>query len=563
MFAARLGILMDHSSSSLLTDIGLSIIFAAAVSHIARVLKQPLILGYVFGGVLLGTHLGFGLVTNEASVELISEIGLILLLFIIGLEINLRELIGMGRAVFALGGLQFVVCVALGLGAYRSLGYSNGGGNFDLLYLAVASAISSTLIVVKMLHDKFETSMISGRLTVGILVMQDIWAIAFMAFQPNLMDPRFGTILASFGQGAVLVAAAFLFSRYVLSRLFHAAGKFPELILISSMAWCFLICGLAEHAGLSKEMGALIAGMSIAAFPYGTDVISKLGGVRDFFVTLFFVALGLKVPQPTLSMLATALLIAAFVLLSRIVAIVPVARYYKLGLRTGFVTAVNLSQISEFSLVILALGAGYGHVSAEVQSLVLTSMLLTSVISTYLIQFNDRVARIGVALVGRLGIRDSDRGETPEAHEPPRDIVLLGCCREGEAFLRALHAESPDTARRVMVVDFNPSIRRRLEKQGFKWVYGDLAHPRTLDHLKIEGAAVVICSISNTFLKGTTNLKLLATLQHICPRARFVMTADTPDEGEGLTEAGAHAVIMPSVLAGGRTLETLKDLLII
>jgi hypothetical protein len=134
---------MDHSASSLLRDIGLGIVFAAAASHAARLLRQPLLLGYVFGGILLGSRIGFGLVTDQASIELISEIGLILLLFIIGLEINLRELARMGRTMFGLGCAQFVACVLLGLACLRPLGYGIGRGNFDLLYLAVALALTA------------------------------------------------------------------------------------------------------------------------------------------------------------------------------------------------------------------------------------------------------------------------------------------------------------------------------------------------------------------------------------------------------------------------------------
>src|SRR5687767_7288441 len=212
---------MHGHAATLLTDIAYGIIFAAVASHGARLLRQPLILGYVLGGVLLGSHLGFGLVTDEASVELISEIGLILLLFIIGLEINLRELMRMGTSMLILGCAQFFGCVLLGLAFFKPLGFTMGAGRFDLLYLAVAMALSSTLIVVKLLNDKFETGTTAGRLTIGILVLQDIWAIAFMAFQPNLLDPKLSGIAGSLGAGALLVAAAFLVSRYILARLFH------------------------------------------------------------------------------------------------------------------------------------------------------------------------------------------------------------------------------------------------------------------------------------------------------------------------------------------------------
>jgi Kef-type K+ transport system membrane component KefB len=551
---------LEHSAT-LLRDIGLGIVFAAAAAHAARLLRQPLILGYVLGGVLLGTQLGFGLVTDQASIELISEIGLILLLFIIGLEINVRELAHMGKALFALGFLQFAVCVALGMAFFKPLGYSIGGGNFDLLYLAVALALSSTLIVVKLLHDKFETTTIAGRLTVGILVLQDIWAIIFMAFQPNLLDPRLGGILRSFGQGAVLVALAFLASRHILSRLFHSAGKSPELVLLSSVAWCFLICGLAEYAGLSKEMGALIAGMSIAAFPYGTDVVAKLGGVRDFFVTLFFVSLGLKVPAPSLPMFGLSSLAVAFVFASRIVTVVPPARWLGLGLRTGFVTAINLSQVSEFSLVILALGAGYKHVSSELQVLVLTTMLLASVVSTYLIYFNDSLARLGLKLASAMGFKDSMEGSSPAGpgQGADRDIILLGCFREGEALLGVIDREAAHLKERILIVDYNPAIRHKLERKGYKWVYGDLAHPQTLHHLGVEKASVIICSISDTFLKGTTNRKLLSHLKHIAPNARMVMTADDPAEADKLLHAGAHQAVTPSALTAAHLFQILHS----
>lgn len=550
---------MEHATS-LLTDIGLGIIFAAVASHIARLLKQPLILGYVLGGVLLGNHIGFGFIQDEASIELIAEIGLILLLFIIGLEINLRELLKMGKALFTLGFAQFVVCVVLGLGFFKMLGYSMGGGNFDLLYLAVACALSSTLIVVKLLHDKFETGSVAGRLTIGILVLQDLWAIAFMAFQPNLLNPEIGAILKSVGQGAVLVTIAFLASQHVLSRLFRAAGRQPELVLLSSMAWCFLICGLAEKAGLSKEMGALIAGMSIAAFPYGTDVVSKLAGVRDFFVTLFFVALGLKVPAPSLNTVGISLVIAAFVLASRVLSIVPFARVLGLGLRTGFVTSVNLAQVSEFSLVILALGAGYKHVSPEVQSLVLTAMLISAVIATYEIQFNDKLARFFVSLMGRFGLRDSDRSHDAPAAEHGRDLIILGCFREAEALLNAVDREGSDLKSRIAVIDFNPAVGKKIQAKGFKWIYGDLAHPQTLHHLGIHHATVIVCSISDIFLKGINNKKLLHGLKKLAPEAKLIMMADDPHHAEELKKDGAHDAVVSAVLSGDKIHELLKGL---
>lgn len=552
---------MDHSSVTLLTDIGLGIVFAALASHLARVLRQPLILGYVLGGVLLGSQIGFGLVTNEASIELISEIGLILLLFIIGLEIDVRELVRMGRGMFVIGVAQFGGCVLLGLAFFSLLPAPLGEGRFDLLYLAVALALSSTLIVVKLLHDKFEVHTKSGSLTVAILVIQDIWAILFMAFQPNLLHPAVGGILKSLGQGAVLVVLAFVASRYLLSRLFRAAAKSPELILLSSIAWCFIVCGLAERAGLSKEMGSLIAGLSIAAFPYGADVTAKLGGIRDFFVTLFFVSLGLKVPLPSLASLGISFLVVGFVVASRLLSVVPAVYLTGLGLRTGVVSALNLAQVSEFSLVIMALGAGYGHVSGQLQSVVLTSMLLAAVVSTYLILFNDFVARRILGLLSVLGLRDAAEGpgaKRAEAGRERRDIVILGCFWVGEALLDEIDRNGPALKPRILVVDFNPQLRERLARKGFTLAYGDLAHPQTLHHLGIEDARVIVCTISDTFLKGITARSLLSHLKQMAPDARIMLTADDPAHARVLLEAGAAEVVVPGRLAGARFFSVLS-----
>src|SRR6476646_2228616 len=210
---------------TLLRDIALSIIFAALLGHGARLLRQPLLLGYIAGGILLSDQMGFGLVTNPESIELISEIGLILLLFIIGLEIDLRELKRLGRSMLTLGVGQFVINALLGLAFFSWLGYRVGGGHFDLVYLAIVISLSSTLIVVKLLREKFELKVLSGRLTLGVLVVQDIWAILFMAVQPSLAEPGVVRIAQSIAGGAVLVAVAFLASRHVLSRVFEAAAR--------------------------------------------------------------------------------------------------------------------------------------------------------------------------------------------------------------------------------------------------------------------------------------------------------------------------------------------------
>jgi Kef-type K+ transport system membrane component KefB len=552
---------MDHHGLTIIQDIGWSIVFAGVTAYLARLLKQPLLLGYIVAGAVLGPNIGIGIVKSEESIHLISEIGLLMLLFIIGLEIRLPDLMKLGKELFLLGVIQFIGSVAIGLLVFQLEIFKVGDGPYDTLYLAVATSISSTLIVVKLLQEKFEIKTVAGRITLGILVFQDLWAILFMGVQPNLSDPQPLTILRSFVGVAGLVVLSFSISKFVLTRLFSSASSSPELVLLTAMAWCFSVAGFASFTGLSLEMGALVAGMSIAAFPQGNDVISKVSGIRDFFITLFFVALGMKVPLPSLEMLGLAALLLVFVFASRIITMVPTAYFTGTGLRAGLLSSLNLSQISEFSLVILTLGAGFAHVSTELQSLVLTAMLLGALTSTYTILFNAQLARIFMKIFATVGFREKgekDRGD--EEAGDHRDIVLLGCYRIAQGMLERLEREEPELVKRILVVDYNPSLRASLEQRGYKWVYGDLAHPESLHHSGIEEASLVICSISDVFLKGITNRRLLSVLKTLAPHAQHIMTCDDPHEAEELKADGAVHVVVPGWIAGHDLYEHVKPL---
>jgi Kef-type K+ transport system membrane component KefB len=548
----------------LLTSIGLSIVVAALFAFLARRLNQPLILGYILAGAVLGPHVGFHVVADEEAIELIAEIGLILLLFLIGLEISLPRLLQAGRTITVSGLLQVPICATL---AWVILGpvVAWTGGPFDRLYLAIASSFSSTLIVVKLLSDKFELGTFGGRVTLGILIFQDLFAIAFLAIQPNLENLQPLILLRSLVAGAGLVAGAWLLAHLVLPRYFRAIAKSSELVVVSAMAWCFLVSGVAGLAGLSKEMGALIAGVVIASYPYGTEVVSRVGGVRDFFLTLFFVALGLKIPEPSAAGLLAALGGVAFVVASRFVAMYLLFALLRLDTRTAGVVSINLSQVSEFALVIFALGVTYRHVSPAANSLILYTVLLTAVLSTYGILYNHALATRLAGLLERLGLRrwfGQAPAEAPGAGAhgdgAGRDVFLLGVSREGLALVQQLARTAPGLKDRLVAIDFNPEMLERLAGYGVEHHYGDIANMATLEHAGIERAAVVISGISDWFLKGTTNLQILQAVRTLAPAAKVVVTGDSTEAAERLYAAGADYVLVPAAL----TAEHLATLLV-
>jgi voltage-gated potassium channel Kch len=300
--------------------------------------------------------------------------------------------------------------------------------------------------------------------------------------------------------------------------------------------------------------------MVIAAFPYGTEVIGRLSGVRDFFLTLFFVALGLKIPQPSVRLVLLALGIAAFVVASRLVTVVPLLALLRLDTRTSGVVAINLAQISEFSLVIVSLGASLGHVSRTVESLVLYALLLTAVVSTYGILLNHRLATALARLLELTGLRrwHAEPGAAAPKAARTHEIFLLGVAREGLAFLEHLAREAPALKEHIVAVDFNPETLERLTALGVEGHYGDIANVETLRHAGIERAAVVVSSISDWMLKGTTNARLLRQARSLAPSAQIVVAADTAAGAEQLYAEGADYVLIAPVLAAEHLYELLR-----
>jgi len=538
----------------LLADIASAIIAATICSIAAKALRQPLILGYLVAGIILGPKIGFGIIRDEAAINIISEIGLILLLFIIGLEIDIKKLRAAGRMLVIAGITQFLVCTAFGIGFFLVLGYSLSNSHFDALYLAVAIALSSTMIVVKLLYDKYELTTLPGRITLGILVFQDIWAILFLSLQPALQQPGVPAIMLSFFKGTALVVCSMLASRYLLGRLFAFIAKVPELLLVTAIAWCFLLSGSAGLLGLSREMGALIAGVSLSAFPYNIDVIAKVINIRDFFVTLFFVGLGLQIPLPSLALLGCASAASLFLIATRFISIFPVLYWLGSGLRTGLLPAINLSQMSEFSLVIASLGFAFGHISSETVALITFVFAITALTATYMIQYNHHIQKALAKVLRACGLSDVRRHEHADhERQQSRNIVFLGFFREASSIFHELECHHPDGAQfveeQVKVIDFNPSVYHKLRARGISSIYGDIASMDTLRHAHIESAKVVVCALTDAILRGTTNEKLLMHTRRICPQARIIVTASTISSARILYEHGADFVYIPRLHA--------------
>ena len=562
--------------NDLLSSIGICVGAAALLALVGWRLRQPLILAYLVTGVVIGPNV-LNFVKDQASIQTVAEIGLILLLFIIGLEIDLKKLASAGAPVLLTGALQVPICIALGWGFFYLIGVRNTPGDYSLLYLAVCMSLSSTLVVVKLLYDKVELDTLPGRVTLGVLVIQDLWAVGMLAVQPNLSNPNFFPRAFSLLKGALLVVGALNISKYILPYLFRAVAKAPELVLVSALAWCFFLAGVAQAIGLSREMGALIAGVSLSTFPYNLDVMAKAVSIRDFFVTLFFVALGMQIPVPSLEdhaalahfagLLGISLAASAFVIVSRL-SVVPILYGLRMGHRASLIPAINLAQVSEFSIVIASLGLTQPHpqITTDVVTVVIITFALTAVISTYMINSSHAVQKVLSRALKLLRIKDLDSATDaqPKPERRPETVVFLGFFRDASSMLHEFEhsgdaAAGKEFLGKILVIDFNPSVMRELRNRKITCIYGDIAHADTLRHAGIEEAELVISSITDDILRGTNNLRMLKNARAACPKARVMLTTEHIPQALAFYAAGADLVYLPRLHSAPQIASMLKQ----
>ncbi|TWC06354.1 transporter (CPA2 family) [Bradyrhizobium macuxiense] len=541
----------------LIPDITLCILFAWGIGLLAHFSRQPLILAYLIAGFFIGPF-GMGWVKSQESISVISELGLIFMLFMIGLEIDLKKIIRAGKVILFAGAGELIGGCLIGVAFFAGIGLAIGGGKFDAIYLCVACALSSTVIIVKVLYEKRELDTLPGRITLGVLVLQDIFAILFLAVQPSLDNLQISVVLLSIARVAVLVATALVLSRYVLPRLFHQIARRPELVLLGALAWCFLIGEIAERLHLSREMGSLVAGVSISTFPYALDVTAKVTTLRDFFITLFFVALGMTIPIPGLSVIGLALVIAAFTVASRLITTFTPLYLMKQGLRASLLPAINLAQISEFSLVVIQTGVAANHIGTETASAASFAFVVLAVLSTFAMGRSDQIVRGLISPLKRIGLRDLDhvgegRGEAGQegGHGEIRRIVILGFFRAASALVSQIERQNQSLLEQISVIDFNPLVFRTLSDRGMHVIYGDISNVDTLVHAGIGKAEIIILSVPDFLLVGADNEKLVRHVRALNPTARIVATADLLTGVDDLYAAGADYVTVTRLSDAG------------
>ncbi|HIE33863.1 MAG TPA: sodium:proton exchanger [Candidatus Altiarchaeales archaeon] len=536
---------VEISGDIILWDIGV-IILAATVSAIfARILKQPLILGYMLAGIIIGPNV-MGLIASEDIVKTFAELGMTLLLFVVGLELDLGRLKDVGKVSMGCGLGQIIITFIFGYAIATLLGFTG----MESFYIAFALTISSTMVVIKLLSDREELDTLHGKIVLGTLLVQDIATIIVLGALPHLGSLGFSFIVDSMQAGVGIVILAIVANRYLIPRIMDEITKSIELLLLFALSWCFIFSAIAYLLNFSFAIGAFLAGVSLAAFPYNIEIIGRVRSLRDFFSTIFFVSLGMEVPL-TIALIQPAIVLSFFVLVGNIIIMMFITRFFGYGIRTSFLTALSLAQISEFSLIMADVGYRYEHINEDIFSLIAFVAMATIVGSTYFIVHSDEIYRRILPLLKPLH-SVSERKDLDNIPSRPRGhIVLFGCHRMGCVITKVLQA----AGEKFVVVDINPEVIKSLIRQNIQAVYGDIGDIEVLTRVNLKDVRMVISTIPNK----NDNLFLIKETRSLNPDAIIFVTANHIRDSLDLYKHGADYVILPHMLGGEKISEILSD----
>jgi Kef-type K+ transport system membrane component KefB len=523
----------------------------AAGGALAMLLRQPLIVAFIAVGILVGPS-GIGMVTHSGDIELFARLGIALLLFVVGLKLDLHIIRTVGPVALLTGLGQVIFTSVVGYMIAVSLGMAP----VTAVYVAVALTFSSTIIIVKLLSDKREVDALHGRIAVGFLIVQDIVVVLVMI---GLTATGQASEEASLGQealliiakGALMLLSVALLMRYVLPVLLQRIAHSPELLMLFAISWAVIFASVGDALGFSKEVGAFLAGVSIASTPYRELVAARLVSLRDFLLLFFFIELGANLDMATLGgQIGTAIVFSLFVLIGNPLIVMIIMGYMGYRKRTGFLAGLTVAQISEFSLILAALGLSLGHVDQQTVGLITLVGLITISASTYMILYSHVLYKWLSPYLGvferkvthrELGYADDDDQEV--------DIILFGLGRFGTSIAADLHARGT----RLMAVDFDPDIVRLEKQDGFVTRYGDAEDPEFLATLPLDRAKWVVSTLRDRNL----NKALLDGLRQLDYQGKVALSAPTQDEAERFSGLGVNMVLVPYADAAKEAAERL------
>jgi len=475
-------------------EFALLLVISALVGALAVRLRQPVLIAYIVVGIAVGPA-GLGLVQAHDQINLLAQIGVAVLLFVVGLKLDLHHVRHIGPVALATGLGQLAFTIFVGFALILLMGKSV----MDALYVAVALTFSSTIIIVKLLSDKRELDSLHGRIAVGFLIVQDIAVVLAMMAMSALRGAGDAAPLEVAGSLVLRITAAgvlmFVLMRYILPRLVELMARSQELLLVFAIAWGTGLAALGEWAGFSKEAGAFLAGFSLASTAYREAMSARLTGIRDFLLLFFFIDLGSRLDFSTLGgELWPAAVLSVFVLVGNPLIVMAIMGYMGYRKRTGFLAGLTVAQISEFSIVFVAMGITLGHIGVEALGLTTLVGVITIALSTYMILYSHALYE---RLAPWLGVFERRRPFRELAFERQRrpegaaEAIVFGLGRYGSRLLSQLKEHGI----RALGVDFDPEAVRALRRHGLAVRFGDGEDPDFLESLSLQDTPWVITTL--------------------------------------------------------------------
>ncbi len=521
-------------------EISIIIVIATLIAGVTKLFKQPLIISYIITGVIVGPAF-LNIINSKDVLGTFAHIGIALLLFTVGLSLNPKIIKEVGLVSLVTGLGQVVFTSVIGFFIAIFLGFST----ITAIYIAVALTFSSTIIITKLLSDKGDMGSLYGKISIGFLLIQDIVVIFILMVASSISDDFSITSLAVsvLLKGVGLFVLIFILSAFFLPRLIKSVAKSQEFLLLFAVAWCLALAGLTYYLGFSIEIGALLAGVTLAISPYRFEISSKMKPLRDFFLVLFFIVLGSQIALENISQFMVPIIIfSIFILIGNPLIVMIIMGLLGYTKRNSFLAGLTVAQISEFSLIFVAMGVSLGHVTKDVLAFVTAIGIITIAGSTYLILYADKIYNVLSRYLNIFERKGKKVDQYQKNENNTYDIMLFGYDRIGYDVLRTFESLNET----YLVIDYNPETIQRLSRQGIDCRYGDVGDYELLDDLDLTDVKLVVSTIP----KLETNLTLISKIRETNKDAIITVVSCRANEAISLYNPGATYVLLPHLLGG-------------
>lgn len=525
------------SDFNLFFELSIIIAIGVIVAIVMRLLKQPLIISYIVTGLIVGPFV-FNFIKSFETFNLFSEIGIAILLFTVGLNLTphvikqfgkIAILTGIGQVFFTTI-ITFLVCLLFGWNSVVSI------------YVAIALSFSSTIIILKLISDRKELDSLYAKISIGFLLIQDIIALILLFSIPLISTPDSSwlSILIMLLKGIALAVLTWLVAHKILKPLNSFLSSSQELLFIFSVSWGFIIAAIFKAAGFSLETGALVAGVTLAIMPSRHEISARLITLRDFFIVVFFIMLGAQmVITDIISVLPFAIILSLFVVIGNPIILMIIMGIFGYRKRTSLKTGLTVAQISEFSLILIALGVKLGHLDQKILSLVTLIALITIFLSTYMILYSDQLYKL---LEPLLSIFERKIDQEQKLKNYTYSAILFGCNRIGSDFIDVFTKKK----KKFLVVDYNPDTVNDLNQNGLQVEYGDATDINFLESLDLKNLQIAISTIPTL----ESNTLIAETIRRYNKKTTIMMVAHSIKDALKLYKLGADYVILPHFLGG-------------